>query len=223
MELDDDSYEYYTESTSESQGHAQQSEPDKQARAAYMIAGCIILLLTWCAVVWTKRPDGMGDVLYCLAQVFSSISWSATQQSRHVRELCIWIQRAIKGAYKLAVQQTATGTYLGELLTSLQILNAVLYCILWQVQRWLVGHLHHRPDESRRKLPWAHLRIPFSVYLILFGCANFLDREDIHDMRTGAGEPAAGLRASTEVRVASINNTSRANMTSGAVREAAAV
>ena len=64
MELDDDSYEYYTESTSESQGNVQQPEPDKRARAAYMIAGCVILLFAWCAVVWTKRPVGMVDVLY---------------------------------------------------------------------------------------------------------------------------------------------------------------
>ena len=42
----DDSYEYYTESASESQSRAQQMEPCKRARAEYMTAGCVILLTT---------------------------------------------------------------------------------------------------------------------------------------------------------------------------------
>ena len=98
VELDDDSYEYYT-STSESQDIVQipLQKPDSRARAEY-IAGCIVLLSAWCTVVGAKRPDGLDYVQYCLVQVFPGIMWSATQRSRIVWGLRVWIQRAIKGS-----------------------------------------------------------------------------------------------------------------------------
>ena len=152
VELDDDSYEYYT-STSESQDIVQMplQKPDSRARAEY-IAGCIVLLSAWCTVVGAKRPAGLDYVQYCLVQVFPGIVWSATQRSRIVWGLRIWIQRAIKGAYKLALQRTATGTYYDELFIYLELMVAALCCILRQVRRRLGGPLHYRPDRSGYEL-----------------------------------------------------------------------
>ena len=85
---------------------------------------------------------------YCLVQVFFGIVWSATQSASIVWGLRVWIQRAIKGAYKLTLQRTATGTCYDDLFIFWELMVTALCCILRQVRRRLGGRLRYRPNRS---------------------------------------------------------------------------
>ena len=65
----------------------------------------------------------------------------------------------LRGAYKLALQRTATGTYYDELFIYLELMVAALCCTLQQVRRRLGGRLHYRPDRLGYKLTWVHLHM----------------------------------------------------------------
>ena len=144
---EDDSYEYYTESTSESQSCVQM-EPDKPCKRAcadYMFAGCAILLIALRATEQWAQHEWTTFSILCLGQVFCRCGWPDTQ---HLRS-ALWTgtKRAVKGAYKLVVEQMATGAYNDEL-TYMHALLIILQILTREVQRWTA--LLHRCQQCRQ-------------------------------------------------------------------------
>ena len=178
VEVDDDSYEYYT-STSESQDIVQMplQKPDSRARAEY-IAGCIILLSAWFAVDGAMRLAGWAYVQYCLVQVFPGIARSATQSASIVRGLRVWFLRAIKGAYKLTLQRKAAGTCSDELFITWELLVAALCCLLRQVRRRLGGRLRYQQNRPDLGPTWVSLHmLRGKCQALLIWLCNRLERE----------------------------------------------
>ena len=90
----------------------------------------------------------------------SRCKWPDTRQRRHANRLLMWIQRAIKGAYKLAVEYAAAGAII-DTLFSMGILPIILHHLIRQALQWTIWRsrgrtrertaTHVSPGRGRRK------------------------------------------------------------------------
>ena len=139
---DSDSYEYYTDSasTSDGQNNVQGQIGEGCTGTAYMLAGCVVAFTCLLSATY-------GCVVECTVnkqlsrhgQVASRWCMSEPREWRQVRRGCGWLVRAVQGACKLVIEMT-TGSVQMDIFTVVMYLPMILQiCMRKAIQRVLGG------------------------------------------------------------------------------------
>ena len=176
---DSDSYEYYTDSASTSDGQNTVQGKDDEActGTAYMLAGCVA---TFSCVV----ECAVNKQLFRHGQVAARWCRSEPREWRQARRCWGWIVRAVQGAYKLAIEMT-TGSVQMDIFTVVMYLPMVLQvCVRKALQRVLGGGMGVGLRALAHGLRYFGVHLPSFLVTGLF-CGLQAARVPRHNRKRG--------------------------------------